>query len=100
MSKETFTHGKRIVSVEVERSEHGAWYPYIAPVKDGVIVLAPLVRDSHNQSAGDRACQEFPCEATRRASELLLSCVESVRLEAREHLQAYGSCQRSDPRMI
>ena len=87
-------------SVEVGRSEHGTWYPYIAPVKDGVIVLAPLGRDSHNQSAGDRACQEFPCEATRRASELLLSCVESVRLEAREHLQAHGSCQRSDPRII
>ena len=43
-------------SVEVGRSEHGTWYPYIAPGKDGVIVLAPLVRDSHNQSAGDRAC--------------------------------------------
>jgi hypothetical protein len=45
MSKETFTHGKCIVSVEVERSEHGAWYPYIAPVKDGVIGLAPQVRE-------------------------------------------------------
>jgi len=44
MSKETFTNGKRIVSVEVERSEHGAWYSYIAPVKDGVIVLASQVR--------------------------------------------------------
>jgi hypothetical protein len=86
-------------SVEVERSEHGTWSPYIAPVKDGVIVLAPQVRDSYNQSASDRACQEFPCEATRRASELLLSCVESVRREAREHLQAYGSCRRNDPRM-
>jgi hypothetical protein len=31
-------------SVEVGRSEHGTWYPYIAPVKDGVIVLASQVR--------------------------------------------------------
>jgi hypothetical protein len=45
MSKETFTHGKCIVPVEVKRSEHGAWYPYSAPVKDGVIVLAPPVRE-------------------------------------------------------
>jgi hypothetical protein len=45
MSKETFTHGKCIVSVEVKRSEHGALYPYIAHVKDGVIVLAPQVRE-------------------------------------------------------
>jgi len=56
--------------------------------------------NSHNQSASDRAFQVFPCEAIRRASELLLSCVESVRLEAREYLQAYGSCRRSYPRMI
>jgi hypothetical protein len=45
MSKETFTHGKSIVSVEVERNEQGAWYPYIGPVNDCVIVLAPQVRE-------------------------------------------------------
>jgi hypothetical protein len=28
-----------------QRSEHGAWHPYIAPVKDGVIVLAPQIRE-------------------------------------------------------
>jgi hypothetical protein len=101
MSKKTLAHKKMHCVCRVKRSGHGAWYPYITPVKDGVIVLAPRVREkSHNRSSSDRACQVFLCEAIRRASELLLSCVESVRLEAREHLQAYGYCRRRYPRMI
>ena len=77
MSKETFIHGKYIVSVEAKQSERGAWYCEITLVKDGVIVLVPqpettqpewateaealragIVRgrafvNSHNQSASD-----------------------------------------------
>jgi hypothetical protein len=34
-----------MVSVKVKRSGHGAWYPYIVPIKDGVIMLAPQVRE-------------------------------------------------------
>jgi hypothetical protein len=41
MSKETFMHGKYIVSVEAKQNERGAWYPEITLVKDGVIVPAP-----------------------------------------------------------
>jgi hypothetical protein len=100
MSNETFTHGKCIVSVGVERSEQGAWYPYIAPVKDGAIVLAPQVREFSQPECQRPGVSGISCEAIRRASDLLLSCVESVRLEVREYLQAYGSCRRSYPRMI
>jgi hypothetical protein len=51
MSKETFTHAKCTVSVEVKRSEYGVGYPNIAPVKDGVIVLAPQSETAHPEWA-------------------------------------------------
>jgi hypothetical protein len=41
MSKETFMHGKYVVSVEAKQSERDGWYPDITLVKDGVIVLGP-----------------------------------------------------------
>jgi len=51
MSKQTFTHGKRTVSVEVKRSEHGVWCPYIATVDDDLIVLAPQSETAHPECA-------------------------------------------------
>ena len=41
MSKETFMHGKYVVSVDAKQNERGAWYPEITLVKDDVIVLVP-----------------------------------------------------------
>jgi hypothetical protein len=41
MGKETFVHGKYIVSVDAKQNERGPWYTEIALVKDGVIVLVP-----------------------------------------------------------
>ena len=41
MSKETFMHGKYVVSVDAKQNERGVWYPEITIVKDGVTVLVP-----------------------------------------------------------
>jgi hypothetical protein len=42
MGKETFIHGKYIVSVEAKQNERDAWYPEITVVKDGVTVPVHL----------------------------------------------------------
>jgi hypothetical protein len=42
MSKETFIHGKYIVTVEAKQNQRNAWYPEITVVKDGVAVPVHL----------------------------------------------------------
>ena len=51
MGKETFVHGKYIVTVDAKQNERGAWYPEITVVKDGVTVPVHLPETTQPQWA-------------------------------------------------